>query len=542
MLGNGALIDLHNENLSEKTKELLNGLVTYSKMDVVGTQEKYGDDYRKAIMDEGKLAFTLTNEMEKFVLSEEITEKEKLLIKPHLDRMLATTRGSLNIENKEIEDVSGYKAVQKIWRRRQVPKKGILEKIKGIFSKKQPAAPEPAEIEEEQELKMESKKDQALFPHEPSLNDIAQGGMGDCYFLAAISSVVSSNPEAIKSSMKDEGDTVVVRLYHPIKDDQGQETYEPKYYRVEKSVPMAEDGRDLFAAGSLWVQMLEKAYTASGLSVDESIKKSDEYKNREQGILHYDEIEGGYPWIAFSHIVGTQVQNADVRKAKKANELMNSFFSASEETMKQKQEIRNAGVPDDILDIVESNFLPKLLNIAKAIKSRGFMDMYFDKLRSYNRSINNDFGLLGITEIMGNYLSQHTGDADFDANAPTDALAAVDQKSTLLNMNAIVDMRNRQLDRSMTMEDFTAYIAKATIDTFPFSQEVTKKADKKRFLNMLKKFIRVRNPWGVGTREYWEQENKKVEYNREDVDNNGIFIVELNDFMNHFEKISRGEA
>lgn len=57
-------------------------------------------------------------------------------------------------------------------------------------------------------------KDEQLFPHEPSANDVCQRGLGDCYLQAALSSLAMSDPQLLKSSMKDNGDgTVTVRFF-----------------------------------------------------------------------------------------------------------------------------------------------------------------------------------------------------------------------------------------------------------------------------------------------------------------------------------------
>lgn len=53
-----------------------------------------------------------------------------------------------------------------------------------------------------------------LFTHEPSINDIHQKYLGDCYLEAALGSLVSEHPERVKELMKDNGDgTVTVCLY-----------------------------------------------------------------------------------------------------------------------------------------------------------------------------------------------------------------------------------------------------------------------------------------------------------------------------------------
>lgn len=53
-----------------------------------------------------------------------------------------------------------------------------------------------------------------LFSHEPSIYDVRQGRLGDCYFLSALSSVALNHPEQIKQSMYDDGNGhVTVRFY-----------------------------------------------------------------------------------------------------------------------------------------------------------------------------------------------------------------------------------------------------------------------------------------------------------------------------------------
>ncbi|MDD6039084.1 MAG: C2 family cysteine protease [bacterium] len=63
-------------------------------------------------------------------------------------------------------------------------------------------------------IRYEDRKDDALFVHEPSMNDIKQRRLGDCYLQAAVSSIVRSNPLHIKESfVENEDKTVTVRFY-----------------------------------------------------------------------------------------------------------------------------------------------------------------------------------------------------------------------------------------------------------------------------------------------------------------------------------------
>ncbi len=141
-------------------------------------------------------------------------------------------------------------------------------------------------------------KDEPLFAHEPTVNDLKQRLVSNCYMMAATAGLVEFSPELLKGCLIDEGDTVVVRLYEktyvkkekkekppePEKEDalseevQGQtfsadlmegfemledsdleeERITPVYVRVNKEVPKIA-GADALSSGALWMQMIEKA-------------------------------------------------------------------------------------------------------------------------------------------------------------------------------------------------------------------------------------------------------------------------------------------
>lgn len=65
-----------------------------------------------------------------------------------------------------------------------------------------------------QNLEWKDMRDVPLFAHEPSLEDIEQGVVGDCYFQAALANIIATNPEKLKDLIVDnENGTVTVRLY-----------------------------------------------------------------------------------------------------------------------------------------------------------------------------------------------------------------------------------------------------------------------------------------------------------------------------------------
>ncbi|MCD8195807.1 MAG: C2 family cysteine protease [Lachnospiraceae bacterium] len=57
-------------------------------------------------------------------------------------------------------------------------------------------------------------RDEPLFPRMPDMQDVEQGSVGDCFFLAAVSSIVQNDPQQMRGMMKDNGDnTATVRFY-----------------------------------------------------------------------------------------------------------------------------------------------------------------------------------------------------------------------------------------------------------------------------------------------------------------------------------------
>jgi len=112
-------------------------------------------------------------------------------------------------------------------------------------------------------------RDIPLFPHDPSPNDISQGQLGDCYLVSSLSAIAMQNPRAIKDAMRDNGDgTVTVRFFQR-KPAEGMEAghddvFTPVYVTVDKIAPKTSG-----ALNSLWVQMFERAYAASGMFISE---------------------------------------------------------------------------------------------------------------------------------------------------------------------------------------------------------------------------------------------------------------------------------
>lgn len=140
-----------------------------------------------------------------------------------------------------------------------------------------------------------------LFPTPPTKNHVKQGGLGDCYLMAAVISLVDRDPQFIQDMMLDKGDTVTVRLFEVSIAKDGTQSFKAKYFNVDKSIPKNPDGKDAYARDHLWVQMLEKAYTAGNFRG--SFPKLEQYlkDNKHEG---YKDIAGGYMSFANQILTG----------------------------------------------------------------------------------------------------------------------------------------------------------------------------------------------------------------------------------------------
>ncbi|MDX2284577.1 MAG: C2 family cysteine protease [Bacteroidia bacterium] len=97
-------------------------------------------------------------------------------------------------------------------------------------------------------------------------NDVVQGQLSDCYFMASIAAVAQTHPEALGRLIRDNGDgTYDVTLY--VSGDRLNPS-QPRTVTVRPDVPVSGDGGQAYARitsasePELWVQLLEKAYAS----------------------------------------------------------------------------------------------------------------------------------------------------------------------------------------------------------------------------------------------------------------------------------------
>ncbi|MEM7086036.1 MAG: C2 family cysteine protease [Bacteroidota bacterium] len=203
---------------------------------------------------------------------------------------IAAEKGDYHKVKEEVPEFAG-KNSQKL-------KTGFVKKDKLIETNRVKDAPGLKYKDKTSHLKF------PLFAKPPSKNDIVQVGLGDCYLLAAMVSIVNADPSHFIKHMRDNRDgTVTVKLYK----DAGV----PVVITIKKSVVVKDKFLErnqvpAFASGALWVQLYEKAYVAAGFigSGPETLPSAEK---------SYGMIEGGYGHIAQTHITGKAAENHPIQ-------------------------------------------------------------------------------------------------------------------------------------------------------------------------------------------------------------------------------------
>lgn len=129
------------------------------------------------------------------------------------------------------------------------------------------------------------------------VEDVKQGSLGDCYWVAAMAATAQANPEAIRNAVHDNGDgTYNVTLYKNGK---------PKVIKVDNQFPSSGSGMAYAEAGDvvggkeeLWPALLEKAWAIM---------------NNGASKRGYETIEGGAPGDAVQAITGKKPTDFDPR-------------------------------------------------------------------------------------------------------------------------------------------------------------------------------------------------------------------------------------
>jgi hypothetical protein len=129
----------------------------------------------------------------------------------------------------------------------------------------------------------------SLFQNGVSYQDIAQGSVGDCYYLASLAATAFRSPSTIQNMFVDNGDnTYTVRFYKNGVAD---------YVTVDRYLPTTSWGSLPYAKtpnSELWVALAEKAYA--------QVNQSGWIQ--QDGTNSYLGIEGGLGYYSIPHVTG----------------------------------------------------------------------------------------------------------------------------------------------------------------------------------------------------------------------------------------------
>ncbi|MBE9179811.1 pre-peptidase C-terminal domain-containing protein [Oculatella sp. LEGE 06141] len=189
----------------------------------------------------------------------------------------------------------------------------------------------------------------ALFQNGIDYRDVAQGTLGDCYFLVGLTTTAFRSPEMIKNMFIDNGDnTYTVRLYNQGVAD---------YVTVDRYLPTNSAGQFVYAQGrgtsysstsnELWVALAEKAYAQ--LNESKWIGQD--------GTNSYNGIEIGHSAVALTQITARNAVYNELTTASTDSKAIQAFNSGQLITFGTKGEGQIASnlVPGHSYALVDYN-------------------------------------------------------------------------------------------------------------------------------------------------------------------------------------------
>ena len=131
----------------------------------------------------------------------------------------------------------------------------------------------------------------------------------------------------------------------------GEPAMHPVYVTVRKTVPRVA-GVDAYAANCLWLQMIEKAYAASGLHIEK-------LEDRKADLRTYEQIEGGYSGQFLETLTGMRADRLDQSGVTPLREDLQAQFSPLFRSDIQEQ-MRRQGIDSLVRTVVQNGLLREL--------------------------------------------------------------------------------------------------------------------------------------------------------------------------------------
>ncbi len=458
----------------------------------IDSLQKIADDYQKEIDDDTKVNSMIAQFNDEAVMS--------TLIKKYLDksdtlnnelrRFIAPFKQYFKREfkygkgpdpNAEIKDYSNHKI--------------IYSKLKTGSRKKDRKLLQENDYENYLEnIPMKDCSDVPLFTHAPSVYDVSQGKLGNCYLISGIVSIVNDNPSFITEMMHDDGNgNAIVRFYYY---DPATKKSKPVYYKVKKQIPDTDEYT--FSRGPMWVKILEYAYAAYKTDFYERSNMQDigpglKTKN---GIIDMKIEESGYSSESLAVFTG-----------KKVNLYLNK------KTGKNKKKLKTCSIYGDK---TFDNYYKGLENSSTMSHSVADATYFTGK---YSSHADNLFNVIKDT-------------VNKKGKEKRSMIAAMELKVEAIQNKYLVestDLNGTSLKAASEVQDGSGLLSRHAYIIIGTHE------DKETGI----KYVVMRNPWGLFNNNYYKDANGTV-YSRftETEKGGGICVVELNEFMNRLSDSS----
>ena len=168
----------------------------------------------------------------------------------------------------------------------------------------------------------------SLFRNGVSYQDINQGTLGDCYFLAGLAVTANRTPQVISDMFIPNGDnTYTVRFY--------RSNGSPDFVTVDNFLPTNSSGQLVYASmgsqynsstNELWVALAEKAYAQINESGWINQNNTNSYESLPFAANDpYPGIVGGNPGVATTHVTGRNSSSGSITTIAHTNQILNTF-------------------------------------------------------------------------------------------------------------------------------------------------------------------------------------------------------------------------
>ncbi len=414
-------------------------------------------------------------------------------------------------------------------------------------------------------------EDEPIFPNDdsPSIDEIQQKFVPDCFLLAALQSILSheDGKAFIREMIVDHHDGwVSVKLFDP-------ETQAPVMVKIRKAI-LVENGKSLNGHTALWVYLIEAAYASLGQKDDKQVGPS-------QAAVFSG---GGFAYFALQILTGKKSEYVFTKlPSKKVPVFMNK--ETLESVLKIYSDAIEAGLSaeaaflcvngqfqfqfDNImasasgLRLVTDDHRPDEMSDETLEALHQYLHYYKENKDEYDRILDND-GLSVEEKIDALHALFRS------KNAPESLCALFDSSKQVLTAEELaqrplipftgeyspearafydkikdnLDKKNRLTTGTRSKKSYE----KAELKILPgiagtHAYSIHKAYEKTEIINGVPKqvlYIQVRNPWGTMGMSY--RQNEAGEMVPEKENNRPLFEIELNDFIKMMQGISIMES